>query len=85
MFKRIKRAYQAFIEPESFKWSGFVKPQNDPEGTEYKTVFSADFIPSPEGDGNAEFLGEGTTEEWEEQQKEDSGEKPWYDRIRNLK
>lgn len=36
------------------------------------------------GDGTAEFLGEGTTEEYEEMVKEDKGEKGWYDRIKQM-
>lgn len=31
------------------------------------------------GDGKAEFLGEGTHEEYEDLIKEESGIKPWYD------
>ena len=30
------------------------------------------------------FFGEGTHEEFEDQQREDSGMKGWYDRIKNL-
>lgn len=33
------------------------------------------------GDGNAEFLGEGTTEEFLEQERTDKGEDKWYKRI----
>lgn len=38
----------------------------------------------PLGDGKAEFLGQGSVEEWEDLQKEDSGMKPWYDRLKQL-
>lgn len=41
-------------------------------------------VPDELGDGKAEFLGEGTEEEWIEQQREDEGSKPWYDRLRRL-
>lgn len=36
------------------------------------------------GDGGAVFFGEGTTEEFEQQQKEDDGTAPWYQRLKNL-
>jgi len=32
----------------------------------------------------AEFFGEGTDDEYKEQKDEDSGMKPWFDRIKNL-
>lgn len=37
-----------------------------------------------EGDGNAVFFKQGTAEELEEFEKEQTGMKAWYDRIRNL-
>lgn len=37
-----------------------------------------------EGDGNAVFFGEGSHDEFLEQEKEDKGLKGWYDRIKNL-
>lgn len=37
-----------------------------------------------EGDGKAVFFGEGTQEEFIDQQREDKGMKPWYDRLKNL-
>lgn len=37
--------------------------------------------PEPLGDGQAQFLGAGTHEEFIDQQREDKGLKPWYDRI----
>lgn len=45
----------------------------------------AEAIKEPEltqtiGDGNAEFLGEGTEEEWIAQQREDEGLEKWYKR-----
>lgn len=36
------------------------------------------------GDGNAVFMGQGTQEEYEELQKEDSGMSGWYKRLKNL-
>ena len=41
-------------------------------------------IQAVEGDGKAEFLGEGTQEEFLEQQREDAGTKPWYDRLKRM-
>lgn len=37
-----------------------------------------------EGDGNAVFFGEGTHEEFEEFEKEESGMNKWYNRLKNL-
>ena len=36
------------------------------------------------GDGKAVFFGEGTEEEFIEQERKDSGMKGWYDRLKNL-
>lgn len=36
------------------------------------------------GDGGAVFFGEGTEEEYSEFMKEETGMKPWYDRLKNL-
>lgn len=74
IFKRIQKAYQAFKEPEGFEWTGFVQPQNDPPGTTY-------INPLTQGDGKAEFLGEGTHEEFIDQERADKGEDRWYKRI----
>jgi len=38
----------------------------------------------PIGNGKAVFLGEGTQEEFIDQERKDSGLKGWYDRLRNL-
>lgn len=37
-----------------------------------------------EGDGKAVFFGDGTEEEFVELQREDSGLKGWYERLKNL-
>lgn len=68
ILQRIKNAIKGFKEPQGFEWSGFIQPQNDPEGTVYKTIATLNI-----GDGTAEFLGEGTQEEFEKQEKEDKG------------
>lgn len=36
------------------------------------------------GDGKAEFLGEGTTEEFTDQERADKGTKGWYDQFKRL-
>jgi len=36
------------------------------------------------GDGKAVFISEGTHDEFLEQEKEDKGMKPWYERLKNL-
>lgn len=38
----------------------------------------------PIGEGNGVFFGEGTTEEYEQQLREDKGEDKWYKRIFDL-
>lgn len=37
--------------------------------------------PEPLGDGQAEFLGSGTHEEFIDQKRADNGTKPWYDAL----
>lgn len=37
-----------------------------------------------EGDGKAEFFGEGTAEEFEELKREDEGMKPWFKLLDKL-
>lgn len=68
MLQRLKNAIKGFMEPRGFVWTGVLKPQNDPEGTQYVTVAEMEL-----GDGKAEFLGEGTTEEFEEAERERKG------------
>lgn len=41
-------------------------------------------IEEPIGDGNAVFLGDGTHEEFIDQEREDKGTKSWYDRLKRL-
>lgn len=36
------------------------------------------------GDGKAVFIGEGTHDDFLEQEKEDQGMKSWYERLKNL-
>ena len=36
------------------------------------------------GDGKAEFIGEGTHDDFVEQQRTDDGTKPWYERLKRL-
>ncbi len=58
MFKRIKRLYEL--------------SKKDPIALEALTDKEIEAIPE-EGDGNAEFLGEGTHQEFEDQKKADKG------------
>ena len=37
-----------------------------------------------DGDGKAEFLGEGTHEEFVEQERADSGIRGWYERMKRM-
>lgn len=72
MFKRLQRLWKL--------------TQKDPKALEkLETLTEEEMAYIPEiGDGKAVFFGSGTEEEFEELQKEDSGMKPWYDRLRNL-
>lgn len=46
-----------------------------------RSFFRTPKVDEPLGDGKAEFLGEGTHEEFVDMQREDNGTKKWYDRI----
>ncbi len=73
MIQRFKNAIKAFKESDEVLTPSELYREKG-------IVFAA----QPLGDGKAEFLGEGTEEEFIEQQREDKGEKPWYDRLKNL-
>ncbi len=75
MFKKIKRIIQlANKDPEALKvLEGLTEEQ-------LKAVPDV----SSEGDGWAEFFGEGTPAEFEELKREDEGMKGWFDRLKNL-
>lgn len=87
MLKRIKRAYKAFMGDQEIlvvKRSSMTPEEAQKLSTETgKVVVFAENVddvksisqPKVEGDGKAEFLGEGTTEEFEELEKEDKGQK----------
>lgn len=74
MFKRIRRMWEL--------------SSKDPEVLEKYEKMSPDEIATiPEaskGDGKAVFLGEGTTEEFIEQERADKGLKGWYDRLKRM-
>ncbi len=78
---KIKRAVRAFgddreeISPEALR---DVLNADIPLG---ETLKKHRIVQEPLGDGQAEFLGEGTHEEFVDMQREDKGEKAWYDRI----
>ena len=69
MFQRIKRLIKL--------------SKKDPKVIEALTEQQIDNIPET-GDGKAVFFSQGTLEEYKELQKEDSGLKAWYDRLKNL-
>lgn len=72
MFKKLKRLIAlSKKDPKALKL------------LEELTEEELDSIPE-EGDGKAVFFGEGSHDEFLEQEKEDKGIKPWYDRLRNL-
>lgn len=67
LLKRIKRGYQAFIEPTTVS-----VVRIDSNGHEVVEEIY---------EGESEFLGEGTHEEFEEQERADKGLDKWYKRI----
>lgn len=69
MFDRLKRV-----------WS---LSRKDPKFFESIEGFDIDSLPEV-GDGKAEFIPEGSQQDYEEMLKEDSGISKWYKRIRNL-
>jgi hypothetical protein len=72
MFKRIKKLWQL--------------SNKDPKALEVLEGLTDEQLKSvpDEGDGKAEWLGEGTEEEFIEQQRKDNGLQGWYERLRNL-
>lgn len=72
MFKRLRKLW--------------VLSKKDPKALELLETLTPEqlaIVPDEpvEGDGKAEFFGEGTTEELLKLQREDSGLQPWYKRI----
>lgn len=67
LLKRIKKGYQGFSNPDVTQ----VFEVNEQGKGVVKEYY----------DGTAEFLGEGTHDEFEEQEKADKGLLPWYKRI----
>ncbi len=71
MFKRIKKL-----------WALSKKDTKALEGLTPEQIAS---IPDAnDGDGKAEFFTEGTQDDYDEFQKEETGTKAWYDRIKRL-
>lgn len=68
LLKRIKKSYHAFIEPNTIS----VTRVNKETGLE---------IVEEVYEGDSEFLGEGSHEEFEEQERADKGLDKWYKRI----
>lgn len=72
MFKRLKRLYElSKKDPESLK------------KLESLTEEEIAYIPEI-GNGKAVFFDEGSIKEYKEFEKEESGLKPWYERLKNL-
>ncbi len=69
MFKRLKRLIQL--------------SKKDPKVIEALTEEQIEVIPN-EGDGKAVFFSSGTQEEFEDLQKEDTGMRAWFERLKNL-
>jgi len=69
MFKRLRRMWQL----------------SDKDITAFESLTPEEIKNIPiAGDGKAEFLGEGTEEEYLEQERKDKGLKGWYDRLKSL-
>lgn len=87
MFNRIRRAYRAFKVTEEVNNEELKRVlSGDMSATELFERHGVVFGPAePIGDGKAEFLGEGTAQEFVEQQRADKGMDKWYKRILNPK
>ena len=77
MFQRIKTIWR-LSKVKNIQDADYLYASNSDEG---KNVISVNQIPS---DDKAVFFGEGTQDEFLEQEREDKGMKGWYDRIKNL-
>lgn len=74
MFKRIRRMWElSSKDPDVLEKYEKMSPE------EIETIPEAS-----KGDGKAVFLGEGTTEEFIEQERADKGLAGWYNRIKNM-
>lgn len=74
MIKRIKKAWQLTKIPE-IQDADTIVFSNSKEGKLYPVSFPV------EGDGKAEFLGEGTVEEYKRQEERDKG---FFDKVFGL-
>jgi len=77
MFQRLKTIWR-LSKIKNIQDADYLYASNSEEG---KRIISVNEIPSED---NAVFFGEGTHDEFEDQQREDSGMKGWYDKIKNL-
>ena len=77
MFQRLKTIWR-LSKVKNIQDADYLYASNSEEG---KRIISVNEIPS---DDQTVFFGEGTHDEFEDQQREDSGMKGWYDRIKNL-
>ena len=74
MFKRIRRLWTlSRKDPEILEKYAELTPE------EIKQIPDAS-----KGDGKAVFFGEGTTDEFIEQERADKGLKGWYDRLKKM-
>lgn len=69
MLNRIKRLYKL--------------SKKDPEALEQLTDAQINAIPNA-GDGKAIFFSQGSEQEYQDLQDEESGMKKWYERLKNL-
>lgn len=84
MFKRLKNLWKLSSDKDLSTLMNLTEDMTSSSGVLTQEKWNRFKEIELEGDGKAEFLGEGTTEEYEDMIKEDKGEKPWYDRIKNL-
>lgn len=74
MFKRIRRIVElSRKDPEILDKYEKLTPEE-----------IADIPNASKGDGKAVFFGEGSTEEFVDQERKDKGLKGWYDRLKQL-
>lgn len=72
MLKRIKKALKAFTEDLDKEVVFDVSKLTEAQAKDLMAAGALKVVPV--GDGHAEFLGEGTTEEFEVQEKKDKGQ-----------
>lgn len=78
---KIKRAVKAFSDERTEISPVALRAVLDENIPLSETLQKYKILEESLGDGGAQFLGEGTHEEFIDQEREDKGTKKWYERI----